>query len=778
MPRSLTDEILEEASSDNVWRPRLLDPADEADARRLTAIRDSGVVRRVHDTLEAQAGQLARTRNPHLAADDPRLTGCVEEILGGRQMADYGTWVWYPWSARLVRVLPRSEFRELRTDRNRYKITAAEQLALGHRRIGVIGLSVGSASAITLAQEGVGGSFKIADFDQVELSNLNRLRAGVHELGIQKTVVTARHMVEIDPYLDITTYPDGIRPDTVDDFLLGDGPLDLVVEECDDLYVKVAIREGARAHGIPVVMETNDRGMLDVERFDLDPERPIFHGLLGEVRAEELQGLATKDKVPFVLAILDERRLGTRMAASLPEIQQTLSSWPQLASGAAVGGAVTTEAARRILLGEAMPSGRIYVDPFDDARAEEILYREPVAAPAPPGPVPEARTAPVLPAEPGRSERITPDAARWIAAMGTLAPSPHNNQPWQLTWQEAGQQLECRHDGSRDLPTLDFENGATWAAFGALSENVRMAAARLGFRSRVLTWPDPGRQDLVCVVKLTPDPRVGEPELFPAITRRVTNRRREEPRPLAGDVVSCLTEAAAELGAHLRLVTTDVDLRTMADLIGAADRIGLLNPAIHAETMHGLRWTPEEVRAKPHGVDVTTMELTASERAGLRLLTQRRVIDFLAEIGGGRGLEELARKQVATASAIGLLTVPGLSRDSYFLGGRAMQRVWLSATARGVALHPMTNLPYMFARLERGGGAGLSRAERDELTALRGRYTRLFPTPPGHAEVLLFKLAHAGPPTARALRRPLDEVLTLAPPPRQASALPGSSPPS
>ena len=27
-------------------------------------------------------------------------------------------------------------------------------------------------------------------------------------------------------------------------------------------------------------MDTSDRGMLDIERFDLEPERSIFHGLV------------------------------------------------------------------------------------------------------------------------------------------------------------------------------------------------------------------------------------------------------------------------------------------------------------------------------------------------------------------------------------------------------------------------------------------------------------------------------------------------------------------
>ena len=45
--------------------------------------------------------------------------------------------------------------------------------------------------------------------------------------------------------------------------------------------MKLLVREMARERRIPVLMETSDRGVLDVERFDLEPDRPIFHGLLG-----------------------------------------------------------------------------------------------------------------------------------------------------------------------------------------------------------------------------------------------------------------------------------------------------------------------------------------------------------------------------------------------------------------------------------------------------------------------------------------------------------------
>lgn len=77
-------------------------------------------------------------------------------------------------------------------------------------------------------------------------------------------------------------------------------------------------------------METSDRGLLDVERFDLEPDRPLFHGVLGDLQSVELVGLSTHDKVPYVLRILEPEQLSSRMAASMIEIDETLTTWPQL----------------------------------------------------------------------------------------------------------------------------------------------------------------------------------------------------------------------------------------------------------------------------------------------------------------------------------------------------------------------------------------------------------------------------------------------------------------
>ena len=180
--------------------------------------------------------------------------------------------MYYPWSGRLVHVLEPARFRELRSDRNRYKITPAEQTALASLRVGIVGLSVGNAVANTLALEGAFGELRLADFDTLSLSNTNRVRCGVHELGLNKAILCARQIYEQDPYARLVLYTDGITRDNVSSFLDAGGALDVVVDECDDLMVKVLLREEARRRRVPVIMETSDRGLLDIERFDCELE--------------------------------------------------------------------------------------------------------------------------------------------------------------------------------------------------------------------------------------------------------------------------------------------------------------------------------------------------------------------------------------------------------------------------------------------------------------------------------------------------------------------------
>ena len=357
--------LLGERFDARTYRPRLWTFDDPDTAATLEDLLASRLVLAVHDRLEEQLAELVTARRPELRADPEAARRAADAVLDGVPAWRFGTWAWYPWSGRLVHLLPRELFRQVRTDRNRDKITREEQAGLLERRIGVIGLSVGNCAALTLAMEGVAGAFRLADFDQLGLSNLNRLRGTVADLGLDKTVLAARQLYEIDPYLDVEIYPQGLTEQTIGSFFAADESgrgLDLLVEECDTPWVKVAAREHARDAGVPVLMDTNDRGLLDVERFDHEPDRPLLHGRLAGVASDDLRRLTPRAAVDLLLRMVGADSISSVLSGAVDQIGLTLSSWPQLASGVMLGGALVTDTARRILLGHPVASGRYYTD--------------------------------------------------------------------------------------------------------------------------------------------------------------------------------------------------------------------------------------------------------------------------------------------------------------------------------------------------------------------------------------------------------------------------------
>ncbi|MEV6951093.1 Rv1355c family protein [Streptomyces sp. NPDC051183] len=748
------------------WRPRLFAAGDPGQRSELTGILARGEATAVRDTLTEQVAELLTTRRPAWRPGDEELATAVEGHFDGQPPLEYGTWVWYPWSRQLAHVLPEPEYRELRQSRNQYKITAAEQADLAGRTIAVAGLSVGAASAFTLAQEGVGSRFRLADFDRLSLSNLNRLRASITDIGLPKVVLAARQMYEIDPYLDIEVWPEGLTEDNVDAFLTGDGRADLFIEECDDLYIKVFARERARAHGIAVLMETNERGMLDVERFDLEPHRPVLHGLLDGVAAADLKGLPVREKVPHVLRILGPENLSARMAPSLMEIGHTLSSWPQLASGVALGAAVLTDTARRVLLGQFTGSGRFLVDLAElvrDWTQARPAPAEPSSA-RPAGAAAEQPHSPPL-VLPGPGEALGEEGIRRLVAYGTRAPSGGNVQPWRFV--ARGPVLYCRTDDTQPPTLLDFQGTATQLAIGAAVENIDLAARAAGWACHVRPMPDPADPGLVCELTFSRAPHAPRPELADWIDRRATNRRTGPARPLDESHRQALMSCAADSGARLHLITDRPELEEAGHILGAGDRLRMLSPRLHREMMSELRWTPEEVRTTRDGIDIATLEADSADLAGLSLARHWPHLAFVRQMGGGRAFEQGARNSVAGSSAIGCLTTTGTGAHAHFDGGRALQRLWLTATSLGLGFQPVTVLLYLFARIERGDGTGLDATETAILQTLRKRLSALVPQHPGETELLLFRLAYAPPPTAHALRREVDSVLSFDAPTRR-----------
>jgi hypothetical protein len=360
-----------------VYRPLYYRIINQNDQEQLNALITANPDIIVYDTIAGQLAELIKLNHPQQRLTKEESAALVAEHVKG-DTDKYGVWVYFPWTKKLVHTLDEAEFAQVRTSRNVYKVTPEEIETLKNKKIGIIGLSVGQSIALTLAMERTCGELRLADFDEIELSNMNRIKVNIQDLGLNKSIVAARQIAELDPYINVICFTEGITLNTIDDFFTGNGKLDILVEECDGIDIKILARIKAKELGIPVVMDTNDKGMLDVERFDLEPERPIFHGKVAELEAlnadeltEKLNTLTIPEKIGYLGKIIGFENLSEAMKRSVGEMNKTIVGWPQLASAVTLGGAMITDVSRKILLNQFTASGRYFVD-FDDLFTDEF----------------------------------------------------------------------------------------------------------------------------------------------------------------------------------------------------------------------------------------------------------------------------------------------------------------------------------------------------------------------------------------------------------------------
>lgn len=697
------------------WRPIVLDLRRRADRQVLANLRADPATQFV-DLADRQRAELSRL-----------LPAPSDELL-----AEPLRWVYYPWRRTAVRMLGPEAFSVVRLDRNRNRITREEQRRLRHQRVGVVGLSAGHPVAAALALEGLCGELRLADFDDVALTNLNRLPGAVLDVGANKALVAARRVAEVDPYLPVEVVPAGLSPDTVEEFVAG---LDVVVEECDDLAMKVLVREVARQHRVPVVMETSDRGLLDVERFDQEPGRPLLHGLLPGITAARVASMSPMERVALVVQLVDPVRGSDRGAASLVEVGRTLATWPQLGSDVTLGGASVAAAVRRLGLGEPVPSGRARVDLESVVGALE----SPPAAPAEPPP-PLAAPAPA-PADPLLA----------LAHAASLAPSGGNAQPWRFELSDG--EMGFVLDRSRSS-AMDLRSRASYVAVGAALLNTRVAAAASGQLGPYHLFPDGAGTDRVAVLALEAGRDDGLAALAPWVGARCSNRRLGAPQPLEVGVVAELGAATAAEGGTLHLVTDRERLEECAEVLGACERLRLLTPQLHREMFGELRWPGQDATA---GIDVRTLEMGPGELAALRLLQRPAVVDLLGRWKAGGALGDHVKPAVRSASALAVVTVPDASPASYVRGGGAVERLWLGAQRAGLGVQPVPPL-FAFA-VQHADYERLVGPAAAELAALADRFRSAVGLSSGATIALVLRLAHAAPPSTRSARLPLEEVV-------------------
>jgi len=240
-----------------------------------------------------------------------------------------------------------------------------------------------------------------------------------------------------------------------------------------------------------------------------------------------------------------------------------------------------------------------------------------------------------------------------------------------------------------------------------------------------------------------------EADLFPAMSTRVTNRHHGRPQAVEATTAAALLGAAEAEGCRWVLTDDRPVLTEIGEILAESDRVRYLTRHLHAEMMSELRWPGD---ADPDtGIDVATLGLDRTDLVKLDVARRPEVMRHLAEWDTGAALGDDSRDRLAATSAVGLVLVDGDRPVDFVRGGRAVQRVWITAERHGLAVHPVSPV-FLYARTDSEFRA-LSPHHAEHLARLRRELTGLLAVDPATSIALVVRLSHGAAPAPRSRRR-------------------------
>lgn len=658
--------------------------------------------------------------------------------------------------------LQKYRFLEEAFSRNIGFFTPGEQERLHRTTVAIPGLGgVGGVHLVTLARAGI-GRFHLADFDRFESVNVNRQHgARASTIGQSKIDMMSAEAMDINPFLEIQAFPEGIHSGNVDAFLNG---VDVVVDGmdffCPDvrrLFFNRALEKGIHVvtagplgFGTALLIFAPDRGM------DFDTYFDIKDGMTQEEKLLAFfVGLAPK---------------AAHRNYTLPgSISMSEKRGPSLGAGCQICASAAAAEVIRILLKKPgiRPAPHYFqYDPFsrkfhrgylpwgnrNPIQRVKIRYLRSRLC----GPTrylgirkPEVSSNPVPP-----GGDVSAEIFEYLIQAGIRAPSGDNCQPWRFAANENS--VSIHPDRSADASFFNVNQAASLIACGAAAENMVLAASRFGLKGEVETSGDAASSNITATVKLTADGTREHP-LQRFIWERHTNRTPYDKAPLDADHIHEIQEAVHGFAAaKLMLLTDPPEIREAARLVFQADRIRAGHRGLHEHLMRMIRFRLEEALEKRDGFPLKNLEAGVAGECFLRCTRSWRVMAVLNRLGLGNMISLVSYQGIRSASAVGLVKCKSIGAKHLIEGGRALERIWLTAERLGLSFQPMTAITLFRLRWQMGGEKDFQPAHRRMLNRLWPSYGRLFDVcSDAEGHVMLFRIGRGRPVSCRTLRKSL-----------------------
>jgi hypothetical protein len=577
--------------------------------------------------------------------------------------------------------------------RNLGWVTEAEQAILRAKRIAIAGLGgVGGSHVLTLTRLGI-GAFNIADFDTFDLPNFNRQAgASLRHLGRPKVEVLAELATDINPELDLRTFPQGVNRDNLDAFLDG---VDLYVDSLDFFAVETRRM---------VFAACAEKGIPAITAAPLGMGTAFLAFMPGQMTFEEyfrMEGRPESEQLLRFLVGLSPAMLQLKYLAEKGRVNLDGHEGPSTAMACELCAGVAGVNALKMLLNRgnviAAPWG-LHFDAYRNRTKKTwrpwgnnnpvqrlmLLIARRALAPAVAASAGQASEQPQSPID-----RIL-DLARW-------APSGDNEQPWRFEVVSEDHFVVHAHD-TRDWCVYDLDGRSSQIAVGALLETIAIAASAERLEARFTCRVDAPEATPLIDVHLTRALEPGTHKLLPFVKARVTQRRPFSTRPLT---TTQKTALEASVGAGYRVIWVEGSRRRwqMAKLLFRSAHIRLTTREaweVHRKNIEwGVQFSEDRLPDQAIGVDAVTLRIMkwVLQRWERVQLMNR----YFAGTWPPRLQMDLVPGYLCAAHFLIVADKPLETIDHYIDGGRAVQRFWLTACSLALQFQPEMT-PLIFSR--------------------------------------------------------------------------------
>lgn len=363
------------------------------------------------------------------------------------------------------------------------------------------------------------------------------------------------------------------------------------------------------------------------------------------------------------------------------------------------------------------------------------------------------------------------DVLRQILDLARWAPSGDNTQPWRFEIVDALSLVVHGHD-TRDHCVYDLDGRPSQISLGALLETMSVAASAHGLAMQAVRRAALPDSTPTFDVQFVRRDGIEPSALLGSITERSVQRRAMSTRALTTQQ-KALLEAAAGAGYRIQWLEGFGNRWRAARLMFANAKLRLTMPEAYRVHRDIIQWdaqfSQERVPDQALGVDRVTL------RVMRHVMADWGRVDFFNRYLAGTWAPRIQMDLLPSLACGAHFVIKAVDEpatiDHFVDAGRAVQRVWLTATRLGLFQQPEMT-PLIFASYVRNGTPFTRVAAlADEARQLAARTRELIGADLHHA-VWMGRLGAGPAPRARSTRRPLDALL------REAAAIAGVSPPT